>query len=321
MMRRYLQSTVLVVFVLLAAACGEENNPVVLETGTTRLFPSAPGLSGFQWQRFKDAETTIQAADWQFDFATFTYPEVTVDLAVPNLPDPTDRGGTVPCEFEASIQFRDPTAASNRSRCRLGVVIDSIEEAVPAALDTAFRMTVYRAKPELIQVGLNPDVGPTDYDGDGLLNANDPCPIIPLEGRAVDQDIADCSFIGANGNLVSDQDADGVADSLDNCVWNPNPGQANTTTHSTLSIEDGIGDACIEQSATVEVMGNPLIQIVRGPTDLIQPQNIATFSVVGFDFVSGLTCDWDAGTCQLAPEAVTFCITADITTAAFTSCP
>ena len=297
----------------------DEDSPLVLEIGTTRLFPAATGTNGFHWQVLKEPERYIQAAKWEFVSAEFSYPGVTVDLAR------TDNGRD--CDLQSSIVVRDPTVSdpNGKSSCRLGVVIDELDTPVPATLDVTFRLTVYRADPGLlIQAGGNP----ADYDGDGHPNDTDTCPIIrdrsPVTRPRPPQDISDCSFVTSSGLLQSDQDRDGVADltllstgqvaAFDNCVWVSNPGQASGTGDpgDDLGITDGIGIACDRQEAVSQDITIPFPAI-----DLRQPRNVPSFVVLNFDLSEpNLTCDWGAGTCTLDPSAVSYCITTT-----FAGCP
>ena len=71
-----------------------------------------------------------------------------------------------------------------------------------------------------------PDANPADLDGDGLLNAQDNCPMRPN----VDQ---------------HDEDHDGVGDACDNCPTIANPNQADTSEAAVNGqFPDGVGDAC-----------------------------------------------------------------------------
>lgn len=74
-----------------------------------------------------------------------------------------------------------------------------------------------------------------DYDNDGVLNANDNCPL------SVNPDQADTDGDGVGNACDSvndlDKDGDGIATAIDNCPLVANPDQAD-------SDGDGIGDAC-----------------------------------------------------------------------------
>ena len=118
----------------------------------------------------------------------------------------------------------------------------------------------------------NGDGGPTDnddiennpgadFDGDGLVNGEDCCPLVPTmnpgdcapcmingiadtDGDGIEDGRDNCPFV-ANPSQdplacsVDDTDGDGVLDWQDNCVDFPNPGQEDRD-------GDGIGDACMD---------------------------------------------------------------------------
>ena len=71
-----------------------------------------------------------------------------------------------------------------------------------------------------------PDANPVDLDNDGVLNAQDNCPM----RTNADQ---------------HDEDGDGVGDVCDNCPTVANPDQRDTTEAATNNqFPDGVGDAC-----------------------------------------------------------------------------
>jgi len=77
------------------------------------------------------------------------------------------------------------------------------------------------------------EVGPGDYDGDGIPDIVDNCP----STANPNQEDTDGDGIGDACDACNDSDSDGVCDPDDNCVNTPNPDQ-------TDSDGDGIGDAC-----------------------------------------------------------------------------
>ena len=81
--------------------------------------------------------------------------------------------------------------------------------------------------------------GPTDRDGDGILDFEDPCPDVPDEG--------------------TDADGDGVGDACDNCPMVANPAQDD-------SDGDGVGDPC-QQPAVVEEVCDGVDQDDDGDVD------------------------------------------------------
>ncbi|MCB9566270.1 MAG: thrombospondin type 3 repeat-containing protein [Myxococcales bacterium] len=91
-----------------------------------------------------------------------------------------------------------------------------------------------------------------DADGDGIVDANDNCPMVfnpvrPLELAQADYDndgIGDvCDLCPAEAGEActpgdaNDYDGDGIPNGADNCVADPNPGQEDAD-------DDGHGDAC-----------------------------------------------------------------------------
>ncbi len=82
---------------------------------------------------------------------------------------------------------------------------------------------------------------PLDSDGDGILGAQDNCPVVPNptqddeDGDNVGDACDTCINITNPGQ--EDQDGDGVGDVCDNCIANPNPLQEDVDL-------DGLGDAC-----------------------------------------------------------------------------
>jgi hypothetical protein len=116
----------------------------------------------------------------------------------------------------------------------------------------------------------NPDVAQQDFDGDGVINGDDNCPLtqnpeqLDLDGDGVgdacdtdDQDVdgtqdsedncptvanpgqedSDGDGIGDVCDTNTDQDGDGIGDNEDNCPATANPGQEDTD-------GDGVGDVC-----------------------------------------------------------------------------
>ena len=163
---------------VLAPACTEPDK-LFEPIGTSRVLFVDPGL---RVQRIKDPEPPIQYAAWQILNAFYRPGNENYDLAIENDPcSSVDR---------ATLLFPE-----TQGKCEAGVVIAATDEASPLKLDVKFTMVVHRAKP----VDL-PPAG--DYDGDGLPNATDPCPLLrTARGDQPDYSIDSCSVI-VDGEIV-----------------------------------------------------------------------------------------------------------------------
>ncbi len=140
-----------------------------------------------------------------------------------------------------------------------------------------------------------------DYDGDGIGNEEDNCPLVPNSS----QELSDNGSTGVactvadvtTGTVVdADRDGDGEADAIDNCVWVPNPGQADAN-------QDGIGDTC-SQTARV-VIGPGTLNVELAPVTVTVPQDSIVTLVVDFDDRKTLVeCDSAFTRCFLNTEAI-----------------
>lgn len=111
---------------------------------------------------------------------------------------------------------------------------------------------------ELATAGCTPD--PTgdqcgDVDGDGVIDAQDNCPLVPNPESDCDADpsTADwqCDFDGDGiGDACQDSDGDGVWDSHDNCKLVANPVQTDQD-------GDGLGDSCEPTITFTSPVGDP----------------------------------------------------------------
>ncbi len=73
-------------------------------------------------------------------------------------------------------------------------------------------------------------------------------------------------------------------------------------------IPDGIGDACEEQLAPVNLDGASSFQLtLRNGAMLLQPFESTTFLTVDFDNADVLSCLWEAGSCDLDAGKVQLC--------------
>ena len=293
-----------------AAGC-TESDPVNREIGTTLIFFAEPGL---QPQGFIDIDSRVQAANWDIQEALLDLEGNRLDLLFGEA-----------CLYTDSVSiFPIP-----EGKCGGGIVIDSRLDPQPIPLTVTFTMQVKRARPPTSLLGGR------DFDGDGRLDDGDgsgligdaPCTAgqssgcddnCVLEFNPDQQDLDEngigdtCSLIDPfTGATALDSDLDGTRDIFDNCLWTPNPFQADTSG----SVPDGIGDACDEQTAEVQLGGSAVIQLTLG-TSLAQRLLSTSFLTVDFNG-SISNCDWNAGTCDLDPMEVDFCVSENVTSAAF----
>lgn len=160
------------------------------------------------------------------------------------------------------------------------------------------------ARLELRRAG-RPDLPPEgDFDGDGVINADDVCPLLPDP----DQQDTNADGVGDACSLpdslgvptLPDRDGDGVADGFDNCLWVPNPDQTDTPdlqgTAGTL-LADRIGDACAPT-----IVGFGPQELTLGP---FEPTfEAGQFQFVDLDFAGSVSCDPALAQCSFDPAAV-----------------
>lgn len=263
-------------------------DPVFRQIGTAVPFLTDSDLST-QPVTASPAEHTIQVVEWTIARADFTFDGVATDLT-----------------FGEECSFTDTAFVITRGQgaCAQGVVIESGLGARPVTFELSLTMRVRRAEP----LSLPPAA---DYDGDGVSNATDNCILIdnpdqtPGSGDFGEACAVRDPFSGAT---FLDNDRDGIADVFDNCPQVANPEQEDTRGVGAGGIPDGIGDACVEQSATVRIGGSEQIELLLGPEDLVQAQFRTTFLTVDFESSIGLSCLWNAGVCDLDAGAVEFCL-------------
>ena len=318
--KRLLQGALLGALVLVASACTETDDELFEEIAVARLLLVDPALEP---QDAGGSDEAIQVTEWNVTKATAVSDEKTLDLAFDQKCIATDTA------------ILAPTA---EGLCSGGIVIESSSEIREARLALVTTMRVARGEP----LDLLPD---GDRDNDGVLNdgypegvdnpcssgqsvdCDDNCPLVAnngvcsltrdrlctVAGNCPSGEICDlqaddngdgtgdaCTvFVNSIGGVIGVPDSDGdlVPDGVDNCVWIPNTNQNPT---------DPVGDEC-EQNAQVLLDGSETIELQLGPIDLVTPTALTTFVIVDFDNAKTLSCDWDAGRCDLAADQVQLC--------------
>ena len=292
---------------MLATTCSEIDNPVVTKIGTTRVLAVDSDLAP---QSVSEPQVPVQVAEWFITAAPLSYE---------GLDEPLELTIDAECRIVDTV-YEYPIT---EGRCLQGLVIDSdiVEPGIQVSYtDLTFTMQVRRAEPV--------DLPPLkDYDIDRIRNVRDNCPLVYNPDQRDDDgnNIGDAcqTELGGFGALL-DSDADGVADALDNCVWIPNPLQENTLGLAAEGINDGIGDACVEQLANVNG-GQPIQVSSPSSIGLLQPQFGATSVTVDFVNETALTnCTWatapDAGNCDLVDNSLRYCVSYSLTEAGLLGC-
>ena len=145
-----------------------------------------------------------------------------------------------------------------------------------------------------------------DPDGDGIPNGVDNCPIVanpdqhnsnPTQEQLPVGDA--CSYEDATMvPVVPDQDLDGVADIVDNCLWYPNPLEQGQISPPD-SNRDAIGDAC-ERNAPV-VLPNGTLTVACDVTFEAKSSKVAAFRL-DFGRAGVLSCDAAFSGCTIDPS-------------------
>ncbi len=202
-----------------------------------------------------------------------------------------DAIGNSPCRYTDNIQIITDLS----TQCGGTALAVAVDQRVTATVHMSIsHLEVRRAwHPDLPASG--------DYDGDGVPNGSDNCPLIANpDQKDSDSDGAGdaCSIVDPLTNIPTyqDNDGDGVQDLFDNCVAKANPLQ-------TDSDSDGIGDDC-EQTAAVILPGGHL----ELSFSLTFPTGSGRLDTLLADFnnTKTLTCEPSFTTCILDVQGIQF---------------
>ncbi len=202
--------------------------------------------------------------------------------------------GVSPCTMTANV-LSAPTL--QRSCGGSGVVIDA-EGARTATVHVVLSgMEARRAyRPDLPATG--------DYDGDGVPNGVDNCPLVPNPDQALypgqKTGLACTLYDSLTATYYLDSDGDRVDDDYDNCVYVPNLAQVD-------SDRDGIGDAR-EQIARVVVGPAPVKITPPAVTFVVSSSRVVRLNVQIDDRTALVGCDPAFTRCYLNPEAITVAV-------------
>jgi hypothetical protein len=282
--RRLLAVVTLGLLLATCAACTEDDTKLTENVGVARLILVEAGLDN---QTLDAEDERIQVAEWESDRAI-------LDVAGALLDPYYDEA----CSYKQTVWI----APFAEGSCASGIVIESDDD--PFRINVVLSLTLARVRrAEPLDLPAN-----EDYDGDGVKNHADNCPLVSNSDQKDDNGDGDgnlCTIDDEFFGASLDSDADGVPDSSDNCVWFPNPDQEDTKGLGAEGIPDGIGDACDEQVAEVRVLDGSPVVLRLGPEQLLQPLGVTTYVTVDFD--NALTCNWEAASCTLDPDKVELC--------------
>ena len=192
-------------------------------------------------------------------------------------------------------------------KCASGIVVDGDDQKHIISLQVQIQsMTVQRVPPLILPPS-------DDHDADGVNNADDNCVLIdnPDQTDTGMKGYGDaCAvFDFVVGIPRVDNDADGIADSSDNCPYTPNPGQEDSGIDlGTFFAPDGIGDACVTETATVWLNGSSIIELSFGPENFGLPLRRVAWLTVDFRDEIALDDCWDDQACTLDASLVGFCL-------------
>lgn len=295
---------------VLATACTVSDDAVFDDIGVTRLILVDPGLVG---QSLVEAEDRIQVAQWVVQSATLDLGDRVVDLLAGES-----------CEFVDTPLGRVSLASG---ACGSGVVLETNPDDMPqtVTLTLAFTMELRRAEPLLVVPGDDSDGDGVPNDGNGsgssfdapctggaIVNCDDNCPLVanPDQADLAMDGIGNACVLKDVFGALADNDDDGIADAVDNCVGIPNSDQANTEGIPSALGDPGdwIGNACTEEVAQVHLKGDLVIRLEPEILKLIQPRDAVTFLTVDLNDQRAISCNWDFGVCTLDPAQVRVCV-------------
>ena len=273
--RRWAAAGLAVLIGLVAARCETASDLIPSTSGAFVVLRDAN--LGFQFQPVAARQFSL----WRVDALT---------LSVADQPDYSLLpSGT--CTLVAS-PIADGSPSNSCGGSALTLLTTDAPSAVTVHLVIGGMETVSARRPSL------PDG--QDYDGDGVINQLDNCKIVFNPGQEVFGEPATtkpgvaCAADDADGNpTIPDQDNDNVRDSVDNCLWYPNPLLPGDVAQ-TDSNRNGIGDLC-EVTAPISLPAGQLSLDCPGAISI----NAGARSTLIVDFTDAVTCDPNFVTCNL----------------------
>lgn len=285
-LRRTLRCALVGLLLAGAVSCTETDEQLIEDVGVTRLLLLDSGIRPQQVEvppeGMSPDDERVQAVTWEVAEATLLLSGATIDLLQGEA-----------CFFRTSTV----TVPVVSGACASGVVLESREEPYDVTLLLGIAEMVVRreALVDLERGG--------DFDGDTVLDENDNCPLIANTSQAEE------ACLNPAGS--PDSDADGVRDAIDNCVAVGNPAQEDDGVGALgddPQPSNGIGDACTEQRAEVEIVFPPSApDFGFDPVTLDQDLGLNTYITVDFHAEALRDCDWEDGRCTLDSGAVKLC--------------